>query len=358
MSSGKDGEVLIRIEGRAGRITLNRPKSLNALTYDMVCAIEGALRAWRNDRRVALVVINAAGDRAFCAGGDIAELYRRGLEGDLAAARRFWAEEYRLNRLIRHYPKPFVALMDGIVMGGGVGLSAHGSHRIVTERSMVAMPECAIGLVPDVGASLVLANAPGRLGEYLGLTGFRMGAADAIFAGFADFAVASDRVPELAARLVETGDPRVAELYATTPADAGVLAERQAAVDRLFAAPDAASLVAGLAADDSDFAAETLGAIRRGSPLSVAATLAIIRTVRQHPTIETALRNEYRFTWRSQELGDLQEGIRAAVIDKDRKPQWPVARIEALPAERVDAMLAPLGDAELAFDEQQGEERS
>ncbi|NDV86024.1 enoyl-CoA hydratase/isomerase family protein [Aurantimonas aggregata] len=356
MSERSQADVLIRIEGRAGRITLNRPQALNALNHGMVVAIEAALRAWESDGRVALVVIDAAGDRAFCAGGDIAELYRRGLAGDLGAGRRFWAEEYRLNRLIRHYPKPFVALMDGIVMGGGVGLSAHGSHRIVTERSMVAMPECAIGLVPDVGASLLLATAPGRLGEYLGLTGFRMGAADAILAGFADVAVASDRLAELVARLVEIGDPGVSEIYSMAPADAGVLAERRTVIDRLFEASDAAVLVGGLSADGSAFAAQTLEAIRKGSPLSVAATLAIIRTVRRDPTIETALRHEYRFTFRSQEYGDLQEGIRAAVIDKDRTPRWSVARLEDLPARRVEAMLAPLRDAELTF-EDNGEER-
>ena len=357
MSDGTKADVLIRIVGRAGRITLNRPQALNALTYGMVVAIGDALRAWTSDRRVALVVIDAAGDRAFCAGGDIAELYRRGIAGDFDAGRRFWAEEYRLNRLIRHYPKPVVALMDGIVLGGGVGLTGHGSHRIVTERALIAMPECAIGLVPDVGASLILATAPGRLGEYLGLTGFRLGAADAILAGFADVAVASDRLPELVARLVEIGDPGVAEIYAMTPADAGVLAGRRAAVDGLFAAPDIAALLAGLEADDSDFAAEALAAIRKGSPLSVAATLAIIRAVRQEPTIETALRHEYRFTARSQELGDLQEGIRAAVIDKDRDPQWSVSRLEDLSPPALAAMLAPLGAGELTFDDQQGEER-
>lgn len=356
MSDAPD-DVLIRIEGRAGRITLNRPQALNALTHGMVVAIGEALRVWASDGRVVLVVIDAAGGRAFCAGGDIAELYRQGRSGDFDAGRRFWAEEYRLNRLIRRYPKPFVALMDGIVMGGGVGLSGHGSHRIVTERATVAMPECAIGLVPDVGASLLLAAAPGRLGEYLGLTGFRMGAADAILAGFADITVASDRVPELLARLQEIGDPNVAEIYAMSPADTGVLPERRDAIDRLFAAPDVATLLAGLEAEQSDFAAETLAAIRKGSPLSVASTLAIVRAVRRDPSIETALRHEYRFTFRSQEFGDLQEGIRAAVIDKDRAPQWPVARLEDLPAARVAAMLAPLGDAELTFDEQQGEER-
>mgnify|MGYP003112909790 CR=1 FL=1 len=345
------GDVLIRVEGWAGRITLNRPKALNALNWEMARAIEAALREWAVDDAVALVIIDAAGERAFCAGGDIAELYQRGRAGEFAYGQRFWAEEYRLNRLIAHYDKPYVAVMDGIVMGGGVGLAAHGGHRIVTERSMVAMPECGIGLVPDVGGSLILATAPGRLGEYLGTTGFRMGPADAILAGFADVYVPSERLADLVARLVETGDPAVIDAFAEMPPE-GELAGRRGAIDALFGASSAAAIVAGLEADGGEFAETTLKTLRRGSPISVAATLAILRAVRDDPTIENALIREYRFTFRSQQEGDFLEGIRAAVIDKDRQPQWSVARIEDLPQERVDAMLAPLGDNELEWEEQ------
>src|SRR6056300_1702778 len=174
-------DIHIRITGRAGRITLNRPKALNALTYDMCLAMEQALLAWRDDPAVDMVVIDATGDRAFCAGGDIADLYASGLRGDYAYGQTFWAAEYRLNALIYHYPKPYIAFMQGFTMGGGVGISCHGSHRIVGETSQIAMPECGIGLIPDVGGSYILACAPGYLGEYLGLTAARMAAADAIY---------------------------------------------------------------------------------------------------------------------------------------------------------------------------------
>jgi len=341
--------VIIRQIGRAGRITLNRPKALNALDLDMVRAIEAALKRWRDDQDIALVVIDAADEKAFCAGGDIAALYHQGKAGRFEPGREFWAEEYRLNRMIARYPKPYVALMDGIVMGGGVGLSAHGDVRVVTERSMVAMPECGIGLIPDVGATRLLATAPGRLGEYLGLTGFRMKAADAILAGFADAHVPAERLAELTARLEETGDAGVVESFATPP-EPGKLEARRDEIDRLFAGEDAVAILTALESEETEFAAETAKAIRRGSPLSVAVTLALVRLVRDNPTIETALTHEYRYTYRSQSHGDFVEGTRAVVIDKDRNPQWPVARQEDLPRESVEAVMAPLGDDELRFD--------
>lgn len=340
--------VIIRKAGRAGRITLAKPKALNALDHQMALAIEAALDAWSRDDGVDIVVIDALGDKAFCAGGDIAALYRAGKAGDFLPARRFFADEYRLNRTIARYEKPYVALMDGIVMGGGVGLSAHGDRRIVTERSMVAMPECGIGLIPDVGGTLVLGEAPGRLGEYLGLTGYHMKAADAILAGFADHCLPSSEIPRALARLEETGDPGAIDAMFETP-DEGVLAGRREAIDRFFAEADTAAILAALEADGSDFAVETARSIRRGSPLSAAVTLELVRAARADPTIETALAREYRYTFRAQEKGDFLEGTRAVVIDKDRSPQWPEKRIEDLSRERVEAMLAPLGDDELSF---------
>ncbi|MEF2552383.1 enoyl-CoA hydratase/isomerase family protein [Aurantimonas sp. A2-1-M11] len=343
-------DVLIRVEGKAGRITLNRPKSLNALSHPMSLAIEAAMDGWANDPAVHLVVMDAAGDRAFCAGGDIQKIYHDSRAGDLAAARRFWAEEYRLNAKIARYPKPVVALMDGIVMGGGVGLGGHASHRIVTERSMVAMPECAIGLVPDVGATLILARAPGRLGEYLALTGFRMGPGEAIAAGFADACVASARLPALTEALVASGDAGTVARFTET-APASTLAEQSAGIDAAFAGADAADILQRLAADGGEWAQRTAAAIRKGSPISVGATLELVRAARAEPTIEAALRNEYRFTYRSIDQGELLEGIRAAVIDKDREPKWSPARIEDLPQARVAAMLAPLGEHELTLED-------
>ena len=215
-------DVLVRVEGRAGRITLNRPRVLNALSHAMAGAIATALDAWEGDPAVALVLIDGAGERAFCSGGDLAQIWEAARRGDFACERRFWADEYRLNARIARYPKPYVALMHGFVMGSGVGVSAHGSHRVVGESAAVAMPECAIGLVPDVGGTHLLAKAPGRLGEYLGLTGARMGPEDAIVAGFADSFVPEAEWPALAAELAATGDPAAIAARAR-PAPAGAL---------------------------------------------------------------------------------------------------------------------------------------
>jgi enoyl-CoA hydratase/carnithine racemase len=338
-------DVRIRLEGRAGRITLDRPQALNALSHAMARAIAAALDAWAAEPAVRLVLIDAVGERAFCAGGDIHEIYERGRRGDFAFARRFWAGEYRLNAGIARYPKPYVALMQGFVMGGGVGVAAHGSHRVVGATTRIAMPECGIGLVPDVGGTHLLAGAPGHLGEFLGLTGHRMGPGDAICAGFAGHFVPEAAWPELAARLVETGDPGVIDgLEAPVPpAD---LAARRADIDDAFAAPDLATLAARL--ETSEWGHGVLRILARQSPLSMACTLALVRAARRDPGIEKALAREFRFTWRSISDGDLLEGIRAAVIDRDRAPVWRDAMDGVTPAQ-VEAMLAPLGRDELVL---------
>jgi enoyl-CoA hydratase/carnithine racemase len=333
------------VEGRAGRITLSRPQALNALSYGMARDIEAALDAWAREPGVALVVIDAEGERAFCAGGDIQEIYERGRRGDFAYARRFFAGEYRLNAKIARYPKPYVALMQGFVMGGGVGVAAHGSHRVAGATTRIAMPECGIGLVPDVGGSHLLAGARGRLGEYLGLTGHRMGPGDAILAGFAGHFVPEAAWPELAARLAETGDPGVIDGFEEPVPPAG-LAAAQAEIDDAFAAPDLATLAARLEA--SAWGHGVLRTLARQSPLSMACTLALVRAARREPGIEKALAREFRFSWRSISDGDLLEGIRAAVIDKDRAPVWRDAMDGVTPAQ-VEAMLAPLGRDELVL---------
>ncbi len=336
-------DVAIRVEGRVGRITLKRPEALNALTYEMVRAIAEALDDWRGDRAVRLVLIDGDGERAFCAGGDVRQIYESGRQGDFFFARRFWADEYRLNAQIARYPKPYVALAHGLVMGGGVGVSVHGSHRVVCETSRIAMPECAIGLVPDVGGSAILAAAPGHLGEFLGLTGHRMGPGDAIRAGFADRFVPADRWPALVADLLETADADMVESHAANP-PASALAPDQAAIDDAFSAPDLATLVARL--ESSDWGAQVLGSLARHSPLAMAVTLELIRAARRDPGLEAALTREYRAVWRAISDGDLLEGIRAQVIDKDRTPQWRHAIDGVRPAE-IDAMLAPLGADDL-----------
>ena len=341
-------DMSIRVEGRAGRITLTRPAALNALTYDMVLAVEAALEAWRDDDAVAVVVLDAAGDKAFCAGGDIAELYASGKAGDFAYGRRFWADEYRLNAKLAEYPKPIVSLMQGFTMGGGVGLGCHASHRVVGETSRIAMPECGIGLVPDVGGSLLLARAPGRLGAYLGLTAARMEAGDAILAGFADHFVPQDRWADLVATLCETGDAgAVAQVSDKAPQ--GALSALMPQIDALFAGGTLAAVVAQLRGDDSGFATDTLKAVTRNSPLAMACTLAILaRLQARDSTIRDALDLEYRVTWRAMEQGDFLEGIRAAIIDKDRKPVWKHV-IDHLPETAVSQMLAPLGQDALSL---------
>ncbi len=340
------GDVLIRKEGRAGRITLNRPAALNALTWAMALEIEKALDAWADDPQVRAVIVDAAGEKAFCAGGDIAELYREGCAGNYDYGRRFWRDEYRLNAKIYRYAKPYIALMDGIVMGGGVGLSSHGSRRIVTERSVVAMPETGIGLIPDVGGTYLLSRMPGRCGEYIAMTSSRMGPGDAIYGGFADLYMPSAKKAEAIATLCETGDPKTLDALCEAPPESE-LAAHHSEIDALFAGADALACVKALEAASTPLADKAALAIRRNSPLAVAAAFEAVRRARALKSIEECLVQEYRFTYRCQEMSEFLEGVRAAVIDKDRKPQWRPARLEDLDMQRVHALLAPLGQEEL-----------
>jgi enoyl-CoA hydratase/carnithine racemase len=341
----------IRIEGRAGRITLDRPAALNALTHDMVTDIDAALRDWAGDHRVALVLIDAAGEKAFCAGGDIADLHATGMAGDFAYGRRFWRDEYRLNALLAGYGKPVVSLLQGYTMGGGVGVGCHGSDRVVCEDSRIAMPEVGIGLVPDVGGSLLLARAPGRLGTYLGLTAARMGPGDAILVGFADHFVPRADWPALAAALCETGDAALVR-GAARPAPDAALAPQRDAIDACFTAPELAGIVASLRMRDDDWARATLDAMGRMSPLAMACAVELLARLRADPSADMAeaLALEYRFTSRAMEQGDFLEGVRAAVIDKDRAPRWRHAAPDGVPAAEVAAMLAPLGENALILD--------
>ncbi|MGD9918281.1 MAG: enoyl-CoA hydratase/isomerase family protein [Paenirhodobacter sp.] len=332
--------MIARKEGRAGRLTFNRPKALNALDHEMAEAIERALDAWRDDPEVALVVIDAVGDRAFCAGGDIAAIYHQGKAGDFLTGPRFWRAEYRLNAKIKEYPKPVVAFMQGFVMGGGVGVGGHASHRVVGDTTQIAMPETGIGLIPDVGGTLLLARAPGRVGEYLGVTGSRINAADAIYAGFADAYAPELMWPELIAKLVETGDTGALP-KGLTPAEKGRLADRRPQIEAGFGGRDMRAVVESLEAAGTKFAEETLAVIRRNSALSEEATLRLVRMTRATPTIREALENEFRFTLRAVEKSDFLEGVRAQLIDKDRTPNWRHS-LATLPPALVAEMLAPL----------------
>lgn len=335
-------DISLRIVGRAGRITLQRPQALNAMTYEMCLAIEKAMDAWAEDDNVLLVVIDAEGDRAFCSGGDIAELYATGTKGDFAYGRKFWADEYRLNNKIFNYPKPVVSFLQGFTMGGGVGIGCHGSHRIVGETSQIAMPECNIGLVPDVGGSLMLALAPGRLGEYLGITASRMNADDAILCGFADTYVSQFKWITLIEALEETGDPTVIDTLSEA-ADPGPIRTAQPQIDALLSGETLGDILTDLRGDQSDFARDTLKKMSRSSPLSMACTVEMIHRLRSPSlTMEKALDLEYRFTYRAMEHGDFLEGIRAAIIDKDRNPTWQYADMN-VPLAAVSQMLRPLG---------------
>lgn len=343
-------DILIRKEGRAGRVTLNRPQALNALSYEMCLALDAALRSWADDPDVALVIIDAAGDKAFCAGGDIAEMYATGMAGDYAYGRRFWADEYRMNARIAGYAKPVVSLMQGFTMGGGVGVGCHGAHRIVSETSQIAMPECAIGLVPDVGGSLLLHLAPGRLGEYLGTTGARMDAGDAIYAGFADSFVPGAAWEDLKAALVSSGDVGAIAAAARATPEAG-LAAQQAEIDALFGGETLGDIARLLTHAEGPLAARATKALNRNAPLAMACAVEMQHRLRATSTMAEALGLEYRFTYRALEHSDFVEGIRAQIIDKDKTPAWRHAGPEAVPAADVARMLMPLGANALKLEE-------
>ncbi|MDJ0994231.1 MAG: enoyl-CoA hydratase/isomerase family protein [Dinoroseobacter sp.] len=341
-------DIDIRREGRAGRVTLNRPDALNALTYEMCLAIKAALEDWREDPDVDLLIFDGTGERAFCAGGDIVEMYETGKAGDYAYGRKFWADEYRMNAAIANYPKPIVSFLHGFTMGGGVGVGCHASHRIVGESSQIAMPECGIGLVPDVGGTALLAHAPGRLGAYFGTTGARMGPGDALLVGFADAFVPEELWTDLKARLIETGDVDAVEPAAEPRPDAPIAAQ-QAEIDALFTGTDAAAILDRLEAGQTPLAEKALKAFQRAAPLSVSATLQMLTELGTNPTIEAALQLEYRFTFRASEKADFIEGIRAQIIDKDRNPKWRHASVRNVSAADVADILAPLGPDELTF---------
>ncbi|GAA6157862.1 enoyl-CoA hydratase/isomerase family protein [Ruegeria sp. HU-ET01832] len=341
-------EIDIRNTGRAGRITLTRTKALNALSYDMCMAIDTALRNWREDDSVDLIVMDAEGDKAFCAGGDIAELYETGKNGDYAYGQTFWRDEYRLNALIFEFPKPVVSFLQGFTMGGGVGIGCHGSHRIVGESSQIALPECGIGLVPDVGSSLMLALAPGRVGEYLGMTGHRMGPDDAIFAGFADHFIPMAQWSDLIELLEASGDASLLTTHAQTPPD-GVLAGLQTKIDAHFDGERLQDILNSLKGSETDFATAALKLINRGSPLAMACCIEILHRLRTPSlTIQKALEHEFRFTSRAMEQGDFLEGIRAQIIDKDRTPRWRHPD-QNVPIVEVSRMLQPMGAKALTF---------
>lgn len=341
-----DESTQIRLERRGGLavIVLDRPRALNALTHAMVRGIAAALDAWERDPEATTVVLAGAGDRGFCAGGDVVAIHADAVSGG-SGALDFWRDEYTLNARIARYPKPIVALMRGLVLGGGVGLAGHARHRVVTDDSAVGMPETIIGFVPDVGGTWLLSHAPGELGTFLALTGRPTDAAGAIVAGLADAVVPSvslDRlVEDLASDDPATADPSAAiERYAV-PAAGSALADDREWIDRCFAGHSVSHILAAVRAEGYDSVAD---AIESRSPTALAVTLAALRRARGLPTLEDALVQEFRVASRFLRVPDLAEGIRAQLIDKDRAPKWNPPSLDDIDAGFVDSFFAPLPD--------------
>jgi enoyl-CoA hydratase len=340
-------DVQIETRGRLGLITLNRPKALNALSLGMIEVIEAALARWAGDERVGAVLIRGAGDKAFCAGGDVRAIATRGTPEIEALKRRFFAAEYRLNYHIHTYAKPFLALIDGITLGGGCGLSLHGSHIIATERSALAMPETVLGLFPDVGATWFLNRLQGEMGVYLGLSGVRLKANDLLALGLATHFVPSAAAPalidDLAASPLDAAS--IAALLARHAGDPGpaAVALRRSEVDRLFAGESVEAIAAALAGSGRDWAAEALRTIERASPTSLKITLRQLRGGRGLDLAQM-LRIEYRLAVRCTAGHDFPEGVRAILVDKDNAPRWRPDRLDALDAAAVTAYFAPFAD--------------
>jgi enoyl-CoA hydratase len=328
--------VITRPDGRVGRILLNRPKALNALDLPMIRAITAALQAWRDDPHIHAVVIEGAGDRAFCAGGDIRALRQHQLDGDRAPADAFFGEEYALNRMISTYPKPYIALIDGICMGGGIGVSIYGAYRVASEHAMFAMPETAIGFFPDIGATFFLPRLPGKLGTYLGLTGARIHGADAVHAGFATQFTPRAELPALSAALAQDGIAALARHAAPLPDFS--LQDICPAIDTIFAAASVPEILRGLEANGDAWAGKAIEALRTVSPSSLAWTLRILREG-AHRTLEQCLNAEFALTQTTMRHSDFIEGVRAMVVDKDRNPRWQPARIEDVTEAETAAMF-------------------
>ena len=341
-------DVLFHTTGRVAHITLNRPKALNALTHDMVLRIDEALTGWVDDPAVETVVLTGAGERGLCAGGDIRAIHDDARDGDGSASAAFWRDEYRLNARIARYPKPYVAVMDGIVMGGGVGVSAHGGFRIVTERSRIAMPETGIGFVPDVGGTYLLAYAPGELGTHLALTGVPVGAADALHCDLADQYVPSESLPQLLAGLANAPVRQVLGRYARE-APPGELAAARPWIDACYTADTVEEIIERLLDHGDSAAKEAAATLLTKSPTALKVTLTSLRRARHLGALENVLDQEYRVSCHALAAPDLVEGIRAQVIDKDRNPHWSPPTLAEVTGEDVERCFTPLGERELGL---------
>ena len=337
-------DVLVTVDDGVGLITLNRPKAINSLTHPMVTTISRVLTDWEPDDAIRAVVVSGAGDRGLCAGGDIVVIYHSA-RADGSEARQFWYDEYLLNAQIGRFSKPYVALMDGIVMGGGVGIGAHGSVRVVTETTKMAMPEVGIGFIPDVGGTFILSRAPGLLGHHAALTGAPFDGADAITLGFADHFVPHDKLHDFKAAVIADGNDAALAAHATDPPPSQLLAQRHW-IDECFAGETVEDIIAALRGHDAGPANDAANLIASRSPISVSVALEAIRRAAELDTLEDVLRQEYRTSVGALRSHDLVEGIRAQVIDKDRNPKWSPASLAAVTTADVEAYFAP-ADREL-----------
>jgi enoyl-CoA hydratase/carnithine racemase len=343
-------EILFERRGAAGLVTLNRPKALNAVTHHMVRALGAQLDGWKHDPGVTRVVVTAAGERAFSAGGDLRQVTSLGQAGRHEEALVFWREEYTLNAAIKHYPKPYVALIDGIVMGGGVGVSVHGSHRVAGDRFLFAMPEVGIGFFPDVGATWFLPRLPGEIGTYCALTAERLKTADGVAAGVATHHVRSQRLAELTDALCgNVPVDAVLAAFADPPQQGPVLA-RRGRIDRVFAADRVEDILARLDAEadgaDAEWARATAATMRAKAPLSLKVALAQMRRGKQW-SFDECMQAEFRIVSRVIHGHDFYEGVRAVILDKDNAPSWRPATLAAVDDAEVERHFAALGEKEL-----------
>jgi enoyl-CoA hydratase len=346
-----DGDIVVRELDALRRLTLNRPKALNALTLGMATTMAACLRAWADDDNVGAVLIDGAGERGLCAGGDLRALYDAA-KGKDPLPEKFWATEYRLDVLIARYPKPVVAIMDGVVMGGGVGISAHAAHRVVTERSSIAMPEVSIGYFPDVGASFVLARAPGQIGTHLALSGERIGGADAIYCGLADIALQAASLINLPARLADchtAQDVRAALKEGFALLAPGKFPDARPWIDECYSADNVEGILARLHASKIDAARSALATLQKMSPTSLKITLRNIRAAVSFKKVEESFQQDYRISLACIAEHDFIEGIRATIVDKDRNPVWRPAKLEDVTDEIVGRHFESIGALELTF---------
>lgn len=352
--AGGTEEIRFRRRGAVADVEMTRPKALNALTLDMIRQFDPWLKSWAQDPDIQAVVLRGEGEKAFCAGGDVRAVWEAGKAGDeLTAA--FFREEYTLNRRIHAFPKAYVALIDGVTMGGGIGLSVHGSHRVAGDRTLAAMPETAIGFFPDVGASWVLPRLEGEIGVYMALTGARLKAADALYAGIATHYVPSPQVPELVDALAAaqwSGDPRtvtdrVLAGFAGDPGPAP-LAESQAAIDRCFAHDSIEAIFRALEAEGGAWAQSTLETLSQRSPTSLKLTLAALRRGARMD-FDACMTMEYRLSQRCMAGHDFYEGIRSVLVEKDHAPQWRPASLDELDDAEIEPYFEPLGARDLVF---------